>query len=352
MKAKKFIILLIIFATVVIYFSCESGGVNPYSIQKGRVILSVNNLPPLNKNVDGIYAAWLRIDTALGAIPLIFHLGYFNIDANGNPVDSNGQAASFIYNGDTNILHLSTHCYITVQPPSNLGYPSSAVLLDDSLKQIQDSLLGDMTIGGSLALGQAGQVLINGTITNGYYMMMSQTSNNNNCLNGDGSKGIWLCDTAGNPTIPNLGDLSTSGWKYEGWLADTLAAGGPYYYSLGKFTNINTHVDGYWDGCRGPNNPPPPPHNKIGQDWIGTGCFINPNAPAISTVADGHHQVFITIEPEAESNGDPSYQKPFPVKLFWQQVISTTLNCKYLDNLYNLEAQHHSYPRAHVNIKD
>lgn len=354
MRAKKFLFLLIIFATVVIYFSCEQGGVNPYSIAKGRIILSVKNLPTLNQNIDGMYAAWLRIDTP--GMPLIYHLGYFNIDAGGNPVDSTGGAITFTYNGDTNILHLSTHCFVTVEPPDKTGYPSTAILLDDVLRQQDDSLLGDMTIGGPFALGQAGQDLMHANVP-AHYMVMSQTSTNNACNPpGDGYKGLWLCDTAGNSLIPNLGVLpSNGGWMYEAWLADTLATGGPYYYSIGKFFNINSPIhpggiyNAYWDNCRGPN---PPEHDKIGQDWIGTGCFINPAAPQITTVADGHHQVFITIEPESERSNEPSYQKPFPFKIFRQTVISTTINCRVTtDNLFNTAVMG-LYPSAHVNIKD
>jgi len=119
---------------------------------------------------------------------------------------------------------------------------------------------------------------------------------------------------------------------------------------LGKFRNINVPIhQQYWDDCRGPNQPA---FDKIGQDWIKTNCLMNGQLPIISIV-DGYHQIFITIEPAIEQSGDLSYQKPFPFKILRQNWIATSIVCRYtLDNLFNPETQYHSYPRAHVNLKD
>jgi len=342
MKTKNFLILALIFSLSIIYFSCDDSGVNVYAIHRGTISLTIKNFKPLNKDVDGLYEAWLRFDTST-TYSYYWSLGLFNVDANGNPVDSNGQSMSFKYTGDTTKLYQVTHCLITVEPPGRSGYATGPRIIDCVLTKYTDSLAGDLNIGGPEALDAVGRALL-ANPSGGYYTLMGRTSNNpaQDCI-----RGIWLCGVTGDSALECLGALSGSGWVYEGWVADTLSSGGPYYYPVGRFSDPR-HADNDGAGpCAGPNTVNA--YDKVGQEWIQPNCFSD--KPNIFSLTAGYYQVFVTLEPASEQPGSQAYNRPFPFQLLRQGFIST-VGCNRVDNLFNPQNQSGGlYPKGHFSIK-
>jgi hypothetical protein len=343
MKTKNFLILALIFSLSIIYFSCDDSGVNVYAIHRGVLSLKVVNLRPLDPNVNGMYEAWIRLDTAPGAW-YYSSLGKFNIDANGNPIDANGQPADFKYTGDTTKLYLVTHCLISVEPPNSSGNISGPRILDCQLTKYTDSLAGNLTIGGTEALDSVGRALL-ANPSGCWYTLMSKTSDNpvQDC-----AKGVWLCGSTGDSALPTLGKLpANSMWVYQGWIADTLNAGGPYYYSIGRFTDPRHSDDDGAGSCAGPNTANAP--DRVGEEWIQPNCQWG-GKPSIVNLSAGYYQVFVTIEPANELIGSNAYNNPFPFKLFEQNLMIA--GCYRADNLFNPQNWNGGeYPRGHFYIK-
>ncbi len=339
MKFKKYFFVVLIFSLTVIYFSCDDSGTNPFAIHRGTISLKLYNLKPLNKNVDGLYEAWLRFDTS-ATFNYYYSLGLFNVAADGSPVDSNGQPLAFKYNGDTTKLFQVTHCLVTVEDRNRTGYFGyGPCLLDVVLNRYADSLSGKLTIGGPQALDSVGRALLSFP-GGGYYTLMSLTSNN---PAQDCGKGIWLCGVTGDSALLSLGKLpSNSQWIYEGWVADTLTTNGPYYYSIGRFSDPrHADLDGA-GGCAGPNTANA--YDKPGQEWIQNGC--PGGKPTIANLSAGYYQVFVTIEPVNK----PSGSTPFPFQLLRQGLI--IVGCDRVDNLFNPQNQNGGqYPYGTFYIK-
>ena len=96
----------------------------------------------------------------------------------------------FVFEGDTNRLHLASVIYITLEPPNDSNQaPSSSVLVSGPASVSVDSVYATLTMGGGLALGSAGQQLIsNGS--NAGFAIASPTAGYSHCW-----EGIWFCDT-------------------------------------------------------------------------------------------------------------------------------------------------------------
>jgi len=343
MKAKNFLILALIFSLSIIYFACDDSGVNVYAIHRGTMSLTIQNFKPLNKDIDGLYEAWLRFDTS-STFYYYYSLGLFNVDAAGNPVDSNGQSFDFKYSGDTTKLYQVTHCLITVEPPGRTGYFGyGPCLLDVVLNRYTDSLSGNLTIGGPEALDAVGRAIL-AAPGGGYYCIKSLTSGN---PSQDCEKGVWLCSTTGDTTLTVLGALPNNGqWIYQGWIADTQSTGGPYYYSIGRFRDPGHADDDGAGPCAGPNTSNA--YDRPGQEWIQPNCPAG--KPTIFNLSAGIYQVYVTLEPANEQIGSTAYNTPFPFQLLRQSLI--VVGCNRSDNLFNPQNQYGGlYPRGDFYIK-
>lgn len=343
MKAKKYFILFLIFSLSIIYFSCDDSGVNVFAIHRGTMSLTITNFKPLNKDVDGLYEAWLRFDTS-PTYHYYYSFGLFNVDASGNPVDSTGHPITFKYTGDTTLLYQVTHCLITVEGPGRSGYFGyGPCLLDVVLNKYTDSLAGNLTIGGPQALDAVGRALL-ADPSGGWYTLMSLTSNN---PSQDCTKGAWLCGSTGDSALPTLGKLpDNSSWIFEGWIADTQSAGGPYYYSMGRFRDPR-HADNDGVGpCAGPNTSNA--YDRPGQEWIQPNCPTG--KPTIFNLSSGIYQIYVTLEPAGEQIGSQAINTPFPFQLFRQTFLDA--GCNRTDNLFNPQNETGGlYPRGHFYIK-
>ncbi|MGH2574472.1 MAG: hypothetical protein ACRDFC_02100 [Ignavibacteria bacterium] len=328
MKKYKYIVISLLIFIPLIYNSCDDAGITELAFHRaGDVTLTQSNLKPLNPTVDGVYEAWIKLDTLGGQW---YSLGRFNISLNGTIIDLSGNAMTFTFMGDTNQLHLAIAAMITVETSAFTGQPGPLHLISGSLDTTADSAYGNLNLGGADALGSVGQTLIGGAqgCPHGKYILRTPSNNNVECL-----KGIWFCDTLGNAHLPAGLGLSGSPWIYQGWLKDRTNPNNPVYLTMGRFSDpYNADLDGKGP-CAGPGNG----YNKPGQDWV------NPSSSCVQNLNNGNYEVFITLEP----TNDPALNSPFFVKLFAQTVIHSSLGCGRDDNLFNQCA---TFPRVRIKI--
>jgi hypothetical protein len=334
MKKYKSIILLLAILLSLIYLACDDSGVGPSTIPAGTISLRQSNFKQLNNSVEGFYQLWLRLDTA-GMI-FDYSLGKFNIGGSGEITNTNGGAMEFVFSGDTNKLHQATVAYITLEPPNDSNpAPSSSILVSGPTTVSVDSVYATMTIGGGLALGSAGQQLLNGA--NAGFSFAAPTAGYSHCW-----EGIWFCDTTSshNTFFPSGIRLFSGGWYYQGWVVDNSNPGDPVYYSTGRFTNpYGPDFDG-----AGPCAGTFPPYQKPGQDWILSVCPSG--TPRISETNKANYGVFITIEPSFEQSGSQAFQKPF-LKIYDIPYIQPWVHCG--TSAY-LISQRGAFPSARVRI--
>lgn len=310
--------------------SCNDSGVTtPSSFKSGRFVVSETGLAPLIDSINGLYQLWLLQDSS--NVTLYYHISTFNMNGRGNFIDANGNPATFNYTGDTNYLTRSTDLLLTVEPGTGGPIPGPIHLISTSLYHTPDSITGTLTLSGTLALGSVGATLMQGT--NAKYTLQAPTSPNQaNCL-----KGLWFCDGNGSTLIPAGLQLNTnSPLVYQGWVADTTNPGSPVYYSMGRFYNPYAADNDGAGPCAGPNQG----WDKPGQDWVQNGCQM----PDLN---EGHHQVFITLEPANEVPGTTAYNTPFFLKVFWQSHIAGA--CKQIDPYFFNQSA--NFPTLHVLIE-
>ncbi len=331
MRKYKSITLITAILLSLTYFSCDDSGLTPSNLQAGLITLRQKNLKHLDPNVEGAYQLWIRLDT-LGD----FSLGKFNIGSLGEITDTNGAAMQFTFSGDTTKLHQVIAAYISVEPPNDPDpWPSVAILLSGQTVVSKDSVYGTMTIGGSMALGSAGQELLYGA--NAGFSIAAPTAGYSFCW-----EGVWFCDTtaANNTSFPPNIQLTGAGWHYQGWVVDNTNPGSPKYYNMGRFTNpYGPDFDG-----AGPCAGTLPPYQRPGQDWIRGVCPTN--VPQISELNKAYYGVFVTIEPSYEVPNGPAHQKPF-LKIYENAALPQWVHCgtkAVLASKYGL------FPRCEIRI--
>jgi hypothetical protein len=341
---KKFNLILLIFSILLVLSlqSCDDSGVEHGFGPKGKITLTFKNFKHLDQNVDGIYEAWLRLDSAGNRT--YYSLGKFNMTPSGQPVDSIGSPMEFKFSGDTNSLYHAAVALITVNPPgTNNNSPGPAHLISTQLTINQDSIYGTLLISGTDALGSAGQQLMyvpTGSSGNhGYFEITTPTGWQSTCV-----RGIWFGDQ-NRPFLPDGIELQPGcGWVYEGWVADITNPSNPIYYSTGRFRDPG-HADYDAAGpCKGPNQP----FDRPGEDWVSDSCSIQ-GKPPITNLSNGRYQAFISLEPEYETPSMVAYGSPFFLKLFLIARVNPLISCGVLDLLSN---QVSTFPSARININN
>jgi len=331
-KIKNFLLLPVIFILFLYYNSCDDSGITIDPALKGRVYLTQVNLKGLDPLVEGVYQLWIAFDTSTGVY--FRNAGSFNISQSGVILDSAGSPKVFNLGSDTTKVGFAKYCFICVGGDNQ--NPVNPRLLAGTFTHYNDSVACNLTLTDTNA--EVPALLPVFANSPAWYILRQASNNNINC-----QRGIWFCDTLGNPYIPNGMNLSASGqWVYEGWMADTSNPSNPVYYSMGKFYNPYA-ADMDRAGVCSPN--PNGGFDKPGQDWelTGGGC-----PPGGLNLRDGVHQVFITIEPADENSA--AQAKPFFLKLFWQNLILVTCSSSSpRDNIFN-QNQYGLLPKAHVQI--
>ncbi|MCH8020848.1 hypothetical protein IH785_13425 [candidate division KSB1 bacterium] len=247
----------------------ENGPEAPTTLQ-----LNFTGLQPLANGFH--FEGWAIINSAPVAT------GKFNVDANGNIVDLNGNA---IANGefDTGIdLSGTTAIIVTIEPAGDTdAIPADTHYLSGSLANLSASL----SVGHAAALGD------DFTSASGNYILATPTNGDNTNEN----SGIWFLDlSSGNPAQGlNLPALP-AGWKYEGW---AVISGTPV--TTGTFTNLAAVDDAApYSGTQG--GPPFP-----GEDFLQSA----PSGLTFPTDIAGGTAV-ISIEPSPDDDAAPFTLKP------------------------------------------
>ena len=108
------------------------------------------------------------------------------------------------------------------------------------------------------------------------------------------------------------------GWQYRGWVRNKTTN---EYFTTGTFYRADT-VDSDWAGACADTLGTG--YNVPGQDWDITGCTN------FASMLDGNHEVFVTLEPEFRS----ANIAPFVLKLYYQNLIVTSVGCNRRDNMF------------------
>lgn len=286
-------------------FINSSCGDDPITPDQRKIELSFTGLRPLNQQTDGVYEAWLSVETSLDHDDGSFRsAGRFNISASGQIVDTAGNPAGLNLNkiGDIN---LTEDALITIeQPGDNDTLPGIRML--GGAKSVQGSVIVfNMSMGYHEVLPISSQF----SAATGKYMLASPTMN---FASFSPNLGIWFSlDTNGiSPglTLPVLPD--TAEWTYQAWVID-MRDSANRVYNAGRFTS-STGTDDY-SQCKGTL----PVWNLPGNDWVLTDC------PAgmfgIDNLNNGNFKVLVSLEPKAETNGLPY---PFFISIFYNTIAS------------------------------
>lgn len=310
MKKTYFLLALMVITCSVFYYGCDDAGTLPVEIKAGQVVLmQAPNLPTLDPVNDGMYNLWILLTDTLGA-PRFSHLGRFNVLSNGNTVDQDGNPVTLAMNpNDTLDLARALYAIISIDV-GIVGQPGPTRIVAAPVNVLADSVTSAMRMSDTAALGSSGASI---SVPNSvFYIVNSPTGSN--C-----AKGVWFCDQDGAVSWPSGNALKPGwGWQYRGWVRNKITN---EYFTTGTFYRADT-IDSDWAGsCADTLGTG---YNVPGQDWDITGCTN------FASMLDGNHEVFVTLEPE----GRPANIAPFVLKLYYQNLIVTSVGCNRRDNMF------------------
>ncbi len=240
-----------------------------------ELVLSFDNLMPLNESTDGIYEGWAIIDGA----PV--STGVFNVDSSGQTLMPGGGALPFFTVVDN--IGQASAIKISLEPVGDSDpAPSGLIVLTGNLES-------EVT---PLSAALPGLEML--TTSEGSYILATPSDNDTNPDNDD--QGIWFLAMPGPMAgLTNLPDLGPN-WVYEGWVVD-VSGGSPMPYSTGTFTS-GEGFDSDEAGCNG-GGPPFP-----GQDYVAYHC-----GPELD-LDTGDFAAVISIEPVPDNGPGPFMFKP------------------------------------------
>jgi hypothetical protein len=208
--------------------------------------------------------------------------GKFNVDANGNLIDLNGNPIpnnEFTVGGD---LSATTAIVLTIEPDND----------PDPGPADTHYLAGDVSGGSAtLSIDHAAALGDDFTTSSGNYILATPT----NGANTNENSGIWFLDlTSGNPEQGLFLPVLPAGWEYEGWV---VMNGAPV--TTGKFTDpLMADNAAPYSGSQG--GPPFP-----GEDFL----MNAPTGLTFPTDIAGATAV-ISIEPSPDDDPAPFTLKP------------------------------------------
>jgi hypothetical protein len=303
-KLKSVICLAVIFSIAALIYSCGDAAVLPKP-NSGEI--GVTNLKPLDRDVEGIYEAWVSIGEGTDHGDNVYKsLGRFNISLSGNLIDSNGN--NFALNlSDVPNINLTEDALITINPP---GYydtvPSNIRILGGAKTNQNGALVFNMTMDCEDILGG---IAAQFPSDSGKFTLAAPTTGDTNQY----YRGVWFSLDGRSPvqglTLQNIPD--TADWTYEAWVFDVRDL--RYIYDMGRF-----------DSPGGPDNNAQcggtePPWSLPGHDWIQSGCpgGVIPDITNLS-INNTAYEVVITLEPRFEQG--PALSKPFFIRLFYLRI--------------------------------
>jgi hypothetical protein len=298
----------------------KTAGFIPAGIISFTQIKLLRTLTPAN---DGLYNLWVLV-TNVSGVQRFLKLGKFNVLSNGSIVDENGLPMEFSMNlADTVDLIRAKYALITIEQ-ANVVVPGPTKLIAGPMSVYSDSIYAQLLFTDSAAFGLTGTAILTSGPVN--YHLNTPSNAGIDCI-----KGIWFAKLDGTSSWPIATLLIPGqGWKYRGWLRNRVTN---EHYNLGFFYRAD-QVDSDGPGaCAGSGIG----YSTPGQDFIISGCSN------ITNISDGSYEVFAVLEPESRTNGLP----PFVYKIFYNSIISPTLGCNRLDNMYT---QSQNIPHVSVSI--
>lgn len=301
MKPLKLTIFIFALAFTSLYFSAcdDSGVVTPTK----NVNFSFSNLQRLDKNVNGLYEAWMRYPTSSGVTYI--SCGKFNVSTSQNEiVDSQDNPVTLKMRYIPPNINSINCAMVSIEGPNDHD-----TILNGTRIMGGSVTITDTNITSSLSMTYAeilGSIAQNLPGASARYILNTPTTLETN----DFYKGIWFCDTSSsnNSLFTGVGVIPGSmDWVYEGWIIHKTNQN---LYSTGRFSDPG-HADN--DGA-GPYKGPDPAYDRPGQDYVSI------NSP-IATLENGEYAIKITLEPKNESG--PALSQPFFISIFYGDIPTT-----------------------------
>ena len=224
MKIFKLLSFFFIVAFISLFISsCDDSGVTT----NNNVNFSFSNLQRLDKDVDGMYEAWVRYP--LNSNNVYISCGKFNINTAGNKiVDPSDNETTLKLRYIPSNINSANAVFVSVEPPGDVDSNlNGAKILGGSVTVNDSNLTSSLSMTYSEVLGNIAQNFSSATAR---YILNTPTTDDTS----DYYKGIWFCDITlahnslftGVSAIPNTLD-----WKYEGWIVYKTPTSPPHWRS-------------------------------------------------------------------------------------------------------------------------
>lgn len=300
-------LIIILLFSAFWFSSCDDAGV---TTDKKNIEFSSSNLKPLNKQTEGVYEAWISVESALDHGDQAYvSVGRFNISSTGTLLDTAGNPGNLNLAKITDI-NATEDALITIEQPGDLDTIPGTKILGGVKANEGGFIVFNMTMDFNEVLPAAA----NFSTSAAEYILASPTDQyaGFNIIHG-----FWFSrDTTGSTpglTLPTLPD--TAEWTYQAWIID-LRDTVNRIYNVGRFMASNTADDN--QQCAGPN----PGWNVPGHDWIQANC-PGGGIPDIDNLNNSNFRVIVTLEPRFETSG---LGKPFYITLFRGTVLGAFTN--------------------------
>jgi len=325
MKILSYFLAILVISGSVLYYGCDDAGQLPKQETAGQVKLTQNvKLPTLDPATDGYYNLFVILADSLGNIRPS-HLGRFNVLTSGDLVDINGNPLTLTMNpNDTIDLARALYSVISIDI-GVVTVPGLTRIVAGPITVYPDSVTAALRINDTGAVGSAMTAALGPNSI--FYIVNAPTGTLGDC-----GKGLWFCDENGVLSWPAGSGLTPGrGWLYHGYVRNKVSG---EIYSTGTFYDPDNFDS---DGAGSCADTLGTAYSKPGQDWVKTGCST------VGNILDGNHETFVTLEPEFRSGSLP----PFVLKLYYQNVIVSGLNCNRHDNMFT---QRQNIPNVNLRV--
>ena len=296
------IVTVLLTSFLFLFFSgCDdSGSASP----NNNLTFNVSGLGQLNTSTDGIYEAWVFFGD-----PYNYYIscGKFNINSQGNVVDTNGNAITLKLKYRPYDFNTAKYSLITVDPPNftdTIALTGAIKILGGDAAISGDTLTSVMSMSYSKALGSVANSFGSSAAS---FMLYTPTDTTLTFW----FRGLWFCGTDSVSSIGNLPVLSdTLLWMYQTWIYDGYAH---TYAKIGFFkdpSNADDDGAGPFKGNYGSG------YLKPGQDWI-QGSF------PVNDLRGANYAVLISLEP-VSGNYPTGFSNHF-LQLFYGATAGTTI---------------------------
>ncbi len=312
MKIISYLLAILVITGSVFYYGCDDSGKIPIQEKAGQVKFTQTvKLPPLDPVNDGYYNLFLILTDSFGT-PRPSHLGRFNTLANGDIVDPSGNPMTLTMNSnDTIDLGRTLYSIISIDI-GVVTQPGPTRIVAGPVTIHPDSITARLVVNDTLAIGSAMTAALGPNSV--FYIVNAPTGSTPDC-----GKGLWFCDENGVVSWPSGSALNPGwGWQYHGYVRNKSTG---ELYNTGTFYDPNNFDS---DGAGSCADTLGTAYSKPGQDWVKSGCS------SLTNILDGNHEAFVTLEPEFRSGSVP----PFVLKLYYQNIIISGLNCNRHDNMF------------------